>query len=164
MKSKTRAAVGLIAVGFMLGYFAGRHSARLPESTTPRLPQSTMPGAQTSQRGTELGTWGANLRIPAFVQLPDESPLIECDFEESPNIYSGLMHVTVTNLTSRAYLVRLYVYGYDSENRRVSDAKEEFEIGGHESVVRQILLRSQVLDLRTFRFGHTFRVEVTLEE
>jgi len=164
MKNKTAAAVGLLAVGSMLGYFAGRYSIRQPESATPRLPQSTRPGAQISQRGTELGTWTANLKIPGSVQVPDESPLIECDFEEPPDMYSGLMHVTVTSLTGRAYLVRLYVYGYDSENHRVSDAKDEFEIGAHESVLRQVLLSSQISDLRSFRFGQTFRVAVTLEE
>jgi len=164
MKRRTRAAIGLLALGFILGYFAGRHSIKVPERTPPRPPPSTPPAAQTSQHGTELGSWGANLKIPASVQVPEESPLIKCDFEESPDIYSGLMNVTVTNLTSRAYLVKLFLYGYDSENRRVSEAKDEFEIGGHESAFRQILLWSQVAGLRNFRFGQTFRVEVTLEE
>ena len=123
-----------------------------------------IPAVQTSQHGTELGTWGASLKIPASVQLPNDSPLIKCDFEEPPDIYSGLMHVTITNLVGQTYLVKLYVYGYDSRKRRVSDASEVFEIGGHETVFRQVFLRSQALGLQDFPFGRTFRVEVTLEE
>jgi hypothetical protein len=155
MKNKIPAGIGLVAVGFVLGYFAGRYSLRLPGSTVP--------GAQSSHQGTELGPWTGSFKIPGSFHMPENSPFIRCDFGESPTAW-GQMHVTITNLTGRSYLIRFSIYGYDSSARRISDAHDEFAIGGHESIVRGLTLWSQVFGLHHNPFGQTFRAEITLEE
>src|SRR2546426_2231231 len=145
----------LVTFGFTLGYYAGGHSSGLPRTAKPE------------QAGkVQLGPWVASSHIPGSLQMPDKSPLIRCEFQ---SIRFGSIHLTVTNLVGRSYLVRYNIYGYNVKGRRVSDGYDEFAIGGQESVVRKVILNTYADPLaggfqKQQLFGQTFSVQMTLEE
>jgi len=147
-------AIALLALGFLAGYYAGRHGAALPGGTKQ--------AAQASLTPTRPSPLKASFRFPGSVQLPEGNPKIRCDFQDPPD-ETGFAAVTVTNLADRSYSVDYHIYGYDSEGRRVSEGEDEFVIGRRESVVRKILFVSQAPVSRR-DFGTTFSVQMTLKE
>jgi hypothetical protein len=149
--------IALVALGFALGYYAGRRSMGLRGTMNPGpvpLPQ------QPASPETKLGPWAASFHIPGSVQMPDKTPVIKCEFKA---IKFGYLYVTITNLTSPSYLVRYNIYGYDAKRRRVSDGEDQFAIGRHESVVRKVMLNSRSEGF-LLESGKTFWVQMTLED
>ena len=51
-----------------------------------------------------------------------------------------------------------------AKGRKASDGEDEFAIGRHESVVRQVLLHGYAAEGFRKNFGQTFWVQMTLEE
>src|SRR6266852_6155805 len=147
-------AIALLALGFLAGYYAGRHGSALPGGTKQ--------AAQASLTPTRPSPLKASFRFPGSVQLPEGNPKIRCDFQDPPD-ETGFVAVTVTNLADRSYSVDYHIYGYDSEGRRVSEGQDEFVIGRRESVFRKILFVSQAPVSRR-EFGTTFSVQMALKE
>ena len=148
----------LVAFGFALGYYAGRHSLGLP---------GTLKAGGSKLSGPQLGPWQARFSVPGSVEMPDNSPIIRCDVPKQGADFEflGYLNVTITNLTTSRYGIRYNIYGYDSKGRRVSEGGDEFRIGSHESVVRQVFIETQVprTGIRK-EFGRTFWVQMMLEE
>ena len=154
---KFLSAIAFVTFGFALGYLEGRHSLGLLGTANPG--QALLP-QESGQAGAKLGPWTASFRLPGSVQMPDKSPVVKCAFKA---IKFSYMYVTITNLTSRPYLVTYNLYGYDAKGRRVSDGHDQFTIGGHESVARKVMLLDRAEGFFA-QFGRTFSVQMTLEE
>jgi hypothetical protein len=123
-----------------------------------------LPKQSGPEASAEFGPWAAKLHIPGSVEMPDKNPVIKCELPEQR--VAGMLSVTITNLMSRSYVVRYFIYGYDTKNRRVSESDEDvFTIGSHETVVRRIFVLPGVTekDLR-INYGQTFWVQIKLEK
>jgi hypothetical protein len=62
--------------------------------------------------------------------------------------------------------VEYRIVGYDVGGRRVREGGDEFTIGGHETVMRQLNLVSQVVSFRSVaaRYGTTFWIQMRVQE
>ena len=130
--------------GIGVGYYWGRHPA----------------GSDAIASKTEpIGKWRAQIDIPGSVELPTENPIIKFTFTRTKNFKVGYLTVTHENLTDRSYMVNYAIFGYDEKGRRISEGFEEFLIGKHESVVKQVLLDSQASPL-SFKFGSVFAIQM----
>jgi hypothetical protein len=146
-------AIILVTFGFGSGYYFGHHSS----APAPAV----VPSGQSSASANELGLLSAKFHIPGSVRMPDANSLIALNVpRQGGDIILGFLHLTMTNLKSQPYLVRYHVYGYDTRGRRVSEGQDEFAIGSHESVAREIWLRSQTENLNV---GSTFWVQMMQE-
>jgi hypothetical protein len=149
----------ILVSGFAAGYFAGQRSDVL--RTSVKSP------SKDASAGETLGPWKASFRIPGSVQVPQDQPLIKCEFSKHAESLLGFVNVTLTNLVDKSYVISYQVYGYDSKGRRISEGEDGFAIGPRERVVRNLLLHSQApvtsLDSQTM-LGSTFWLEVTLQQ
>jgi hypothetical protein len=137
----------LFIAGLGVGYYAGRHPAVLEKS-----------GTKTQQSGT----WRAQVRVPGSVELPVENPIIKCTFAKTLDSGFGFLSVTHKNLTDRSYIVNYDVYGYDEKRQRVSLGTDEFVIGRHETVVRNVYLDSQAPGIG--KIGSVFVIQMFPKE
>ncbi len=147
----------LVAVSFILGYFGGRYSGRLPRARS---------GVAKSE--AVLGPWKASFHIPGTgsVQMPEKSPFVKCDVPRQTVgfPYPGL-HVIITNLTARPYFVSDQVYGYNAKGQRVSDGNDDIAMAGHESVNRVVYLDSHVSQgFGREDYGRAFVVVMSLKQ
>jgi len=134
----------LFAAGLGIGYYVGRH---------PDISETFAPKAKQS------GTWRARITVPGSVELPTENPIIRCTFAKTAEYKVGYIGVTHENLTDRSFVVKYAIFGYDEKGRRISEGVDQFPIGKHESVVRQVFLESQASAL-SFKFGSVFAIQM----
>jgi hypothetical protein len=71
----------------------------------------------------------------------------------------GYLSVTHENLTDRSFVVRYAVFGYDDKGLRISEGTDQFPIGKHEKVVRQVFLESQASAV-SFKLGSMFAIQM----
>jgi hypothetical protein len=84
-----------------------------------------------------LGPWQATFHIPGSAEMPANGPFVRCYVpRQTAGTGLGTMHVIITNLTARAFVVSYQIYGYDAKGERVSYGDDHFGIGGHEVVNR----------------------------
>jgi hypothetical protein len=135
----------LFAAGLGIGYYAGHHPAVF-ESAAPQPTQS--------------GKWRAQINIPGSVELPtDSAAVIKCTFAKTTDYKVGYLSVTHENLTDRSFVVQYAIFGYDDKGRRISEGVDQFPIGKHEKVVRQVFLESQASAV-SFKFGSMFAIQM----
>ncbi len=104
-------------------------------------PRQNQERIQQGQSGTILGSWETQFKPPATIRLPDENPLIILKFGEvRPGFYDYLT-ATITNITGEPYTLSYVVSGYDSKGMPVCEAHDDFQIGNHEIVAREISLQ-----------------------
>jgi hypothetical protein len=130
----------------------GASAVSRPEAKTP----------QASASKATLGPWNAKFSIPGSVELPKETPVIKCSFSKSREGVFGYIGVTVVNVSDHSYVVRYNIYGYDQNGRRISEGSDEFAIGKHETVLRNVSLQSQESILG--KLGSVFWVQMVLEQ
>jgi len=123
----------------------------------------------SSQSATEaapgkkkLGPWKVKFSIPGSAELPEKNAILKCSFDEAAIAASGFITLTVANLSDRSYSVRLSIFGYDQDGRRISQGDDEFAIGKRETVLRKIFLLSQ--QSAQGQFGPVFWIQAALEE
>ncbi len=117
--------------------------------------------SQASAKKT-LGPWKAKFTIPGSAVLPEKSPTVKCSFTKSANAGFGYISVTVANLSDEPYAVRYSIYGYDQNGRRISRGDDEFAIGRHETVLRNVFLESEESVLG--KLGSVFWIQIVLED
>jgi hypothetical protein len=138
-KWRVLTAVALVLGGLAVGYFLGR---------APWDVRQKRQSVQQVQPGTELGEWETKFKPPASVRLPDANPVVTFEFGKVERIFFDNLTVTVTNMTASPYTLTYVVFGYDLKGRRVSEDRDAFQIGGHESVVRKITLQTSGSEVR----------------
>jgi hypothetical protein len=133
-------AVALFFGGVLVGYLVGH---------LPRLdPFQKQERIQQGQSGIKLGSWEAKFKPPVSVRLPDANPVVTFDFEKVERILFDNLTATITNMTANSYTLSYVVLGYDSKGRRISEDRDAFLIGGHESVVKKITLQTSGSEVR----------------
>jgi uncharacterized protein YneF (UPF0154 family) len=135
------------------GYFVGHLIRKSPIQEEERI--------RPRQTRTKLGSWEVQFKPPASIQLPDGQPLIRFEFGKVEKIIFDELTVTITNITGRQCIVGFTVFGYDSKGRRVSEGSAEFQIGSHESVVRDVWLSTYGLGRRP---ASSFLLVTTVEQ
>ena len=96
---------------------------------------------QQGQSGTILGSWETQFKPPTTIRLPDANPLIILKFGEVRRGFYDYLTVTISNMTGEPYTFSYVVFGYDSKALPVSEAHDDFQIGNHEIVAREISLQ-----------------------
>ena len=145
-------AVLLLGTGLGIGYYLGRHSTAQEK---------------TSRKDTAkniLGPWQAKFSVPGSAALPQQTPVIQCTFSKPPEYRVGFLSATFTNLNDRPYVVMYAILGYDEKGRKISEGKDDFVIGKHESVVRKVFVESQAGTFHLDRIGSVFWIQMVLEE
>jgi hypothetical protein len=123
-----------IFLGGVVGYFVGHVHLQSPFQKQGRI--------QQGQPSATLGSWETKFKPPASVRLPDTNPVVTFEFGKVERILLDNLTVTITNMTGSPYTLSYVVFGYDSKGSRVSEGKAAFQIGGHESVAREIWLET----------------------
>ena len=140
-KWRVLAAVALFFGGVLVGYFVGH---------VPRLdPFRNQERTQQEPSGTKLGTWETTFKPPGSVRLPDANPVVTFEFGKVDQFVYDRLTVTITNMTASTYTLSYTIFGYDSKGRRVSESEAAFQIGGHESVIREIRMETYGVRPRT---------------
>ena len=94
------------------------------------------------------------------MELPtDSAAVIKCTFSNTTDYKVGYLSVTHENLTDRSFVVQYAIFGYDDKGRRISEGVDQFPIGKHEKVVRQVFLESQASAV-SFKFGSMFAIQM----
>lgn len=151
-KRQALIAISILGLGFAGGYCVGRHPRNLA----------------TLISDAKHGAWVAHFKMPGSFGLPEKAPVIKCSFRPDDQIMAlaGMFQATMTNLTDRRYIVQYQIVGYDAQERRVSEGGDGFTIGGHETVMRQLNLDSQVVSYRSVavRYGTTFSIQMSVQD
>lgn len=150
--------IGLTAALVILTIVIALYTVVLARKEPSVQRQST---SQASTKNT-LGPWKAKFSIPGSAALPENSPTVKCSFAKSATAGFGFIAVTVANLNDESYVVRYDIYGYDQKGKRISQGSDEFAIGKHETVLRNVFLQSE--ESVPGKVGSVFWIQMVLED